>query len=56
LGEPAADLPVITKGVALRYWNEIYVSEEAKTRLDQLGELDQPKAYKPVIEDYGMEK
>jgi carbamoyl-phosphate synthase large subunit len=56
LGEPAADLPVITKGVALRYWNEIYVSEEAKTRLDQLGEVDQPKAYKPVIEDYGMEK
>jgi len=56
LGEPAADLPVITKGTALRYWNEMYISEEARIRLDEFGELDQPKGYKPVIEDYGMEK
>jgi carbamoyl-phosphate synthase large subunit len=56
LGEPAADLPVITKGTALRYWNEMYISEEARTRLDERGELDQPKTYEPVIEDYGMEK
>jgi carbamoyl-phosphate synthase large subunit len=56
LGEPAVDLPVITKGAALRYWNEVYVSEEAKTRLDEFGKLDQPKSFKPIIEDYGMEK
>ncbi len=57
LGEPAADLPMITKGTALRYWNEMYINnEEARTRLDERGELDQPKTYKPSIEDYGMEK
>jgi carbamoyl-phosphate synthase large subunit len=56
LGEPAADLPVITKGIALRYWNEVYVSEVARNRLDEFGELDHPKTYKPFIEDYGMEK
>jgi carbamoyl-phosphate synthase large subunit len=56
LGEPAADLPVITRGIALRYWNEMYVSEDARARLEKFGELDQPKTYKPVIEDYGKEK
>jgi hypothetical protein len=34
----------------------MYISEEARTRLDERGELDQPKTYEPVIEDYGMEK
>ena len=56
LGQPAANLPLITKGIALRYWNEAYVNPDAKTQLDELGKLDQPKRYKPVIEDYGMEK
>jgi carbamoyl-phosphate synthase large subunit len=56
LGQPAADLPLITKGIALRYWNEVYVSAEAKTQLDEFKKLDQPKSYNPVIEDYGMEK
>jgi carbamoyl-phosphate synthase large subunit len=56
LGQPAADLPVITKGVCLRYWNEVYVSEDAKKKLDEAGELDRPRSYKPVVEDYGTEK
>jgi carbamoyl-phosphate synthase large subunit len=56
LAQPAADLPLITTGIALRYWNEAYVDPEAKLQLDDLGKLDQPKSYKPVIEDYGMEK
>lgn len=56
LARPAADLPLITKGIALRYWNEAYVNPEAQTKLDELGKLDRPKRYKPVIEDYGMEK
>jgi carbamoyl-phosphate synthase large subunit len=54
LGQPAADLPLITKGIALRYWNEIYVSGEAKARLDESKKLDEPKSYKPVVENYGM--
>jgi carbamoyl-phosphate synthase large subunit len=54
LGQPAADLPLITKGIALRYWNELYVSEEAKVRLDEFKKLDEPKSYNPVIENYGM--
>lgn len=55
-GQPAEDLPLITKGTALRYWNEAYVDTEAKTQLDELGKLDKPKRHRPVIEDYGMEK
>ncbi len=56
LAEAAVDLPLITNGIALRYWNEAYVSTEAKTQFDQFGKLNQPKRYKPVIEDYGMGK
>ena len=55
LFEPAADLPLITEGVSLRYWNEAYVNPEAKIQLDELGKLE-PKRYKPIVEDYGMEK
>ena len=29
LGQPAEDLPVVTEGVALRYWNELYVPARA---------------------------
>jgi len=56
LAEPAADLPLITSGIALRYWNEAYVNAEAQAQLDEHGRLDQPSRYQPIIEDYGMEK
>ncbi|MGH9504282.1 MAG: ATP-grasp domain-containing protein [Terriglobales bacterium] len=56
LAEPSADLPLITQGIVLRYWNEAYVNAEAKAQLDDRGRLDQPKRHKPVIEDYGMEE
>jgi len=55
LGEPAADLPLITSGIALRYWNEAYVNAEAQAQLDERGRLD-PGRYQPIIENYGMEK
>jgi carbamoyl-phosphate synthase large subunit len=55
LAEPAADLPLITSGVALRYWNEVYVNAEAQAQLDERGSLD-PRSYRPIIENYGMEK
>ena len=56
LGQPPADLPLINQGVVLRYWNEADVDPEAKMELDQNGKLDQPKRYKPLIEDYGIER
>jgi carbamoyl-phosphate synthase large subunit len=55
LAEPAADLPLITSGIALRYWNEAYVNAEAQTQLDERGMLD-PRRCQPIIEDYGMGK
>ena len=56
LGQSPADLPVITKGIALRYWNEAYVDTEAKARLDEFGKSDQPGPFNLAIEDYGFEK
>ncbi len=56
LAQPAVDLPLITKGVALRYWNEAYVDGAAKARLDESGKLDRAKSHRPVIEDYGMQE
>ena len=53
LGEPAVDLPRITQGTMLRYWNEMYVSEEAKAQLTHHGFLDRPRAHPIQLEDYG---
>ena len=54
LGEPAWDLPEVTQGIALRYWNEMYVEPEAADRLKQSKRLDNPKEYRLLVEDYGM--
>lgn len=56
LGHPAADLPLITSGIALRYWNEAYIDPNAMAELDQLSRLEQPEKYRTTIEDYGMQK
>lgn len=53
LGEQASDLPSVTEGVALRYWNEIYVDPAASEALRRSGRLDDPGAHPLVIEDYG---
>ncbi len=53
LDEPAADLPHITAGVALRYWNEIYVDPAAAAILRQTGELVDPHAFGVAVEPYG---
>lgn len=55
LGEPARDLPVITRGVMLRYWNEMYVDPDAVDALRRTGRLDEPESYPVRVEDYGME-
>lgn len=53
LGEPAVDLPLITAGAVLRYWNELYVAPEAVAELRRAGRLDSPAAYPRDIEEYG---
>ena len=45
LGEDARDLPSITEGMALRYWNEIYVEPAAVKRLEHDRRLDEPRRH-----------
>ena len=54
LGEDASDLPLITRGVALRYWNEMYIDSQAHSILQNTRKLDDPKQFNLQIEDYGM--
>jgi carbamoyl-phosphate synthase large subunit len=54
LGEEAVDLPHARPGVALRYWNELYVDAAASAELDRDGRLDDPRRHPPIVEDYGM--
>jgi len=54
LGQPAVDLPVITRGIALRYWNEAYVDPRAVAELSRNSQLDEPRRYPAIIEDYGI--
>lgn len=53
LDEPATDLPAITEGIALRYWNEMYVDPAATEELKSKGRLDDPSAHPLNLEDYG---
>lgn len=53
LGEPAVDLPVVTQGIALRYWNEVYVDPSAHEELVRAGRLGCPRGYPITVEDYG---
>lgn len=54
LGEACVDLPSVTQGIALRYWNEIYVDSRAQERLAQEHRLESPASYPLVIEDFGV--
>ena len=54
LGEPARDLPVITEGIMLRYWNEAYVDPGAAAALRDSGFLEDPQRHDIRMEDYGM--
>lgn len=53
LGKPASDLPLITRGTILRYWNEMYIDPKAHMSLDRTGRLDNPHAFDLLVEDYG---
>lgn len=54
LGEPAFDLPHVTRGVALRYWNEVYLDDHAPDLLAEDGELLAPYNQVKVVEDFGL--
>lgn len=54
LDEPATDLPLVTAGVALRYWNELYPDEAAVAALERDGALEPARAPRPAIEDWGV--
>lgn len=50
LGEPVPPLKAATGGVALRYWNEVYVPPEAVAAIDRDQRLDDPLSYDVRIE------
>lgn len=51
-GKPV-NLPLVTEGVVLRYWNELYVAPAAHEALQHSGELPDPKSFPAAIEIYG---
>jgi carbamoyl-phosphate synthase large subunit len=54
LGEPAQDLPLITQGIAVRYWNELYLDPDAIEQLTRTQQLAEPGKHPAVVENYGM--
>jgi carbamoyl-phosphate synthase large subunit len=53
LDEPVPPLKDAGSGVALRYWNELYVSPESFAEIARSGRLPDPRAQHPRIEDWG---
>jgi carbamoyl-phosphate synthase large subunit len=55
LGKPVAELPRVQSGTALRYWNEVYVADDAVGELGRSGRLDQP-AQDARVENLGGDR
>ena len=55
LDEARVELPIVTRGAALRYWNEIYVDPGAVEELRATNRLNDPHAHQHRVEDYGMD-
>lgn len=53
-GAPVS-LPLVTSGVGLRYWNELYPDSDAIAALESTGTLNVAAPSRSVIETYGME-
>ncbi len=53
LGQNPA-LPLVTKGIALRYWNEVYIDQQAYDELRSKGKLSDTKQFDLVIENWGQ--
>lgn len=54
LRKPAENLPIITKGQALRYWNEAYINPEAFDQVSKDSRITDPKRHPLIIENYGQ--
>jgi len=55
LDEPAVDLPRVTEGIVVRYWNELYVDAAASAALEATGALDDGR-HASEIEDFGPKR
>jgi len=55
LGE-SLQLPLITAGTVLRYWNELYLPGDAREALEGSGYLEAPGSHSPLVEDWGMRR
>jgi carbamoyl-phosphate synthase large subunit len=55
LDEPAVDLPAVTEGIAVRYWNELYVDGAASAALEASGRLEDGR-HTSDVEDYGRKR
>jgi carbamoyl-phosphate synthase large subunit len=57
LNEDITDTAIpVKEGIALRYWNEIYINSECFNKLQETGKLDKPRQCKNFVEQYGMKK
>jgi len=54
LNEDSLDAIPVKEGIALRYWNEIYIDVNCFNELKKDGKLDNPHQCKNFIEKYGM--
>lgn len=54
LDEPVPPMTPADSGVALRYWNEIYVPRQALEQLRASGQLDDPADHGAHVEDWGF--
>jgi len=54
LGQPIEDLTDVGSGVALRYWNEVYVPAEAVRTAGERGYLVDPPSEKITVEAWGF--
>lgn len=52
-GEAIAEVAIRDRAIAIRYWNEVYVSPEAFDKLKKCGILENPRDYPSVVESYG---
>lgn len=53
LGEPAYDLAKIRNGFALRFWNEVYLDEQAYTLFQSKGSIENPAQNIQHFEQFG---
>lgn len=56
LNEDIDVLPPVTKGIAVRYWNELYIDQRALEKIESEGFLEEASAYSSHVEQYGMKK